>query len=93
MGMRVPGPPGAARLEVGDATHVWTEGGDLLFDDSVDHEAWNDSDEDRYVFFVEFVWPTTGIAGLCNVATQRMYRAAGRSIPRRAAELDLLLNG
>jgi len=92
LGMIVPGEPGAARLVVGETEHVWTEGAELLFDDSVEHEAWNESDGDRYIFFVEFIWPRSGPAGLVNRATQQVYRLAGRRLGARAAELDAMLN-
>ncbi|HYF45698.1 MAG TPA: aspartyl/asparaginyl beta-hydroxylase domain-containing protein, partial [Acidimicrobiales bacterium] len=39
LGIRVPGPPGACRFQVGDEVHEWAEGRSLLFDDSVEHEA------------------------------------------------------
>jgi aspartyl/asparaginyl beta-hydroxylase (cupin superfamily) len=57
LGLRVPGPPGAARIRVGAAMAHWREGEALVFDDTFDHEAWNDSDEARVVLFIDFVRP------------------------------------
>jgi beta-hydroxylase len=92
LGIRVPGPPGACRITVGDQTHEWAEGRSLLFDDSVQHEAWNDTDEDRYVLFVERPWAIGGLTGLVDRAAQGLLRLGAREVPQRAAELDLALN-
>lgn len=54
LGLRIPGP---CRLRVGDETAAWTEGRALVFDDTHEHEAWNDSDGERGVLFVDFLRP------------------------------------
>jgi aspartate beta-hydroxylase len=41
-------PPGC-RFRVGAETRGWQEGRCLVFDDTFEHEAWNDSARDRYV--------------------------------------------
>ena len=38
-------------------TAGWTEGHSLVFDDTYEHEAWNDTDETRVVLFVDVVRP------------------------------------
>jgi beta-hydroxylase len=93
VGVRVPGPPGACRIQVGEEVHVWREGGTLLFDDAVEHEAWNDSHEDRYVLFIQFTWPLPGLTGAVNRVVQRGFGLAARHIPARVADLDRVLNG
>jgi aspartyl/asparaginyl beta-hydroxylase (cupin superfamily) len=47
-------PPGCA-LRVGHEIRQWVEGEILLFDDSIEHEAWNRSSRDRVVLLFE-VW-------------------------------------
>jgi aspartyl/asparaginyl beta-hydroxylase (cupin superfamily) len=47
-------PPDCA-LRVGAETRAWIEGETLLFDDSIEHEAWNRSDVTRVVLLFE-VW-------------------------------------
>ncbi|HRG00712.1 MAG TPA: aspartyl/asparaginyl beta-hydroxylase domain-containing protein [Bacteroidia bacterium] len=44
-------------IRVGEETHTWKEGKMLIFDDSFDHEAWNDSDEDRFVLMLDIASP------------------------------------
>jgi aspartyl/asparaginyl beta-hydroxylase (cupin superfamily) len=47
--------PGRCRLRVGNEVREWKEGKALIFDDSVEHEAWNDSDSTRVVLLFE-IW-------------------------------------
>ena len=42
-------------FRVGAKTRDWTVGELMVFDDSVEHEAWNDSDQDRLVLIFD-VW-------------------------------------
>jgi ornithine lipid ester-linked acyl 2-hydroxylase len=53
------------RIRVGDDVVHWQEGKSILFDDSFEHEAWNDSDELRVVLFVDVVrplpWPLSAV--------------------------------
>jgi aspartyl/asparaginyl beta-hydroxylase (cupin superfamily) len=41
-------------IQVDQETRFWEEGKTLVFDDSFEHEAWNNSDEVRVVLFVDF---------------------------------------
>ena len=47
-------PPGC-ELRVGGETRAWREGEALAFDDTIEHEAWNPSDEPRAVLIFD-VW-------------------------------------
>jgi len=58
LGLKVPGPEGSCRIRVGNDIGYWKEGKSLIFDDSNEHEVWNDSDSDRVVIFVDFVRAT-----------------------------------
>lgn len=51
----VPGQPGQCRLRVGNETRAWVPGKCWAFDDSFDHEAWNDSDQTRVILLFD-VW-------------------------------------
>jgi aspartyl/asparaginyl beta-hydroxylase (cupin superfamily) len=55
-------PPGC-ELRVGDVTRSWEEGKCLLFDDTVDHEAWNRGDATRVVLLIDFLRPATDVSG------------------------------
>lgn len=47
--------PGNCRFRVGGETREWKMGEAMAFDDTIEHEAWNDSDELRAVLIVD-VW-------------------------------------
>lgn len=47
--------PGDCALRVGNEVRPWRMGESLVFDDSVEHEAWNDSDETRVILLYE-IW-------------------------------------
>lgn len=46
-------PENCGALRVGDQQRSWTEGECLIFDDSFEHEAWNQSDETRVVLILD----------------------------------------
>lgn len=49
--------PSDCCLRVGDAVKSWKEGKCLIFDDTVEHEAWNNSKEDRIILLLDFARP------------------------------------
>jgi aspartyl/asparaginyl beta-hydroxylase (cupin superfamily) len=54
LGLRVPGP---SRIRVGDETAYWAEGRSLVFDDTHEHEVWNECDDPRALLFLDFLRP------------------------------------
>lgn len=49
--------PALCGLRVGDEVRRWPEGRCLVFDDTVEHEAWNHGDHARVVVLLDFVRP------------------------------------
>ncbi len=47
-------PPGCG-FRVGSETREWRIGEGWVFDDTIEHEAWNDSDEPRYILICD-IW-------------------------------------
>ena len=47
--------PGKSELRVGNEMHEWAEGKVVVFDDTIEHEAWNHADEDRFVLLFD-IW-------------------------------------
>jgi aspartyl/asparaginyl beta-hydroxylase (cupin superfamily) len=47
--------PDGCGLRVGNETRCWKVGEALIFDDSIEHEAWNESREPRVVLLFD-VW-------------------------------------
>lgn len=52
--------PKHCSLRVGDETREWEKAKMLIFDDSFEHEAWNNSNEDRYVLMLDIANPKWG---------------------------------
>lgn len=48
-------PEGDLGLRSLDETRGWEEGGVFIFDDRLEHEAWNRTEEDRVVLLIDFV--------------------------------------
>lgn len=57
LGLVVPEPRESCRIRVADEIHAWQEGRVLIFDDTFNHEVWNDTDGWRVVLFVDFARP------------------------------------
>jgi beta-hydroxylase len=57
LGLIVPKDAPACRIRVGDDIRHWEEGKSLIFDDTFNHEVWNDTDETRVVLFVDVMRP------------------------------------
>lgn len=49
--------PQGCRIRVGNEQRSWSEGRSLVFDDSFEHEVWNESDARRIVFIARFYHP------------------------------------
>jgi beta-hydroxylase len=66
LGLRIPEPNAGCRIRVDSEIRHWQEGKSLIFDDTYEHEAWNDTDGVRVVLFVDFVRPLRFPASLLN---------------------------
>jgi hypothetical protein len=49
--------PGKCRFRVGNDVREWQEGRAWVFDDSINHEAWNDSDRTRVILLFDIARP------------------------------------
>jgi ornithine lipid ester-linked acyl 2-hydroxylase len=57
LGLIVPQEKESCRIRVGEDVRHWVEGGSMIFDDTYNHEVWNDTDETRVVLFVDVLRP------------------------------------
>lgn len=57
LGLLVPEPREKVRIRIGNDVYHWSEGKSLIFDDTYNHEVWNDTDGYRVVLFVDFARP------------------------------------
>lgn len=66
LGLIVPEPRERVRIRIADQTCFWEEGRSLIFDDTYNHEVWNDTDGFRAVLFVDFARPLVSPWGWIN---------------------------
>lgn len=57
LGVKIPGSTDQCGIRVGKDTRHWQNGKSLIFDDTHDHQAWNRSNGERVVLFVDFERP------------------------------------
>lgn len=64
----VPEARGICKIRVGNDFRTWEEEKSLVFDDSHEHEVWNDADAYRVVLLVDVVRPLAFPLSLVNRA-------------------------
>ncbi|WP_201298326.1 aspartyl/asparaginyl beta-hydroxylase domain-containing protein [Nocardia sp. CY41] len=88
LGLRIPEPGDGCRLRVDKDIRHWEEGSSLIFDDTYDHEAWNDTSHVRVVLFVDFVRPMRFPMNFLNRAILYVIKFTPFVTDARRRELD-----
>ena len=65
------------RIRVGDQDFHWEPGQVYMFDDTNEHEVWNDTEDERVVLFLQFERPMSGIGRVVS----RIFLSALRLTP------------
>jgi ornithine lipid ester-linked acyl 2-hydroxylase len=73
LGLIVPEPKEAVAIRIDGKVHHWEEGRALIFDDTYEHEARNESNHKRVVLFVDFERPLKFPARFVNRRLLRSY--------------------
>jgi aspartyl/asparaginyl beta-hydroxylase (cupin superfamily) len=66
LGLIVPRDAEACRIRVGEDIRHWQEGRSMIFDDTFNHEVWNDTEETRVVLFVDVLRPLPPLEAAIN---------------------------
>ena len=66
LGLIVPEPKEQCRIRVADSIAHWEEGRSMFFDDTFEHEVWNDTDGQRVVLFMDVMRPLRFPMSLIN---------------------------
>ena len=66
LGLIVPEPKEQCRIRVADTIAYWEEGKSMFFDDTFEHEVWNDTDGMRVVLFMDVLRPLRFPMSLIN---------------------------
>lgn len=72
LGLVVPSVDDRCGIRVHDQILRWRVGRSLVFDDTYEHEAWNETDGVRAVLFVDFERPLAGVARSLNRGFTRL---------------------
>lgn len=57
LALKVPTPPEQCMIQIGDQIRHWEDGKSLIFDDTVFHEVWNNTQDYRVVLFLDIARP------------------------------------
>ncbi|MGF1606304.1 MAG: aspartyl/asparaginyl beta-hydroxylase domain-containing protein [Rhodothalassiaceae bacterium] len=79
--------PQGCRIRVGQDIHTWREGQLIAFDDSFEHEAWNQGDTDRVVLIFETPHPDLSTDE--KRAIERVYEVFDHWVANRHAVLNM----
>ena len=81
---------GGCGIRVGGQTETWEEGVGMMFDDTYEHEAWNESDQTRVVLFLDIVRPMRFPFNVVNSAIIKIVGLSPsvRQIQKKQAEWD-----
>jgi beta-hydroxylase len=74
LGLIIPAERENCRMRVGDKTFVWREGEIVVFDDTFEHEVWNDTDEERVILLFDFDRPMGSLGRLLNDSFLRLLK-------------------
>ena len=66
LGLIIPKDAEKCRMRVGDTINVWRPGEIFVFDDTYDHEVWNDTGEERVILLFHFDRPMRWAGRLLN---------------------------
>lgn len=65
--------PDDCGIRVGNETRVWRRGECMVFDDTVEHEAWNHSSTSRIVLLFDFVKPGKTFDGAASEKARELF--------------------
>lgn len=57
LGLKVPEPAAKCRIRVADQVVYWKEGESIVFDDTYNHEVWNETNGERAILFLDVKRP------------------------------------
>jgi beta-hydroxylase len=74
LGLIVPKDREKCRMRVGEEICVWREGEVFVFDDTYEHEVWNDTNEERVILLFDFDRPMRPLGRLLNNSFLRLLK-------------------
>ena len=77
LGLIIPKDAEKCRIRVGDQIKVWHPGEIFVFDDTYEHEVWNETPEERVILLFDFDRPMRFWGRLVNASFHRPDEAHG----------------
>lgn len=77
LGLLVPEPREKCRIRVENESRHWKEGKSMMFDDTYDHEVWNDTEGLRVVLFMDVLRPMSFPASVINSGIINLIKHTG----------------
>jgi beta-hydroxylase len=74
LGLIIPREAEKCRIRVADKIQVWREGEIFVFDDTYDHEVWNDTAEERVILLFDFNRPMRFWGRLINLSFVKLLK-------------------
>jgi ornithine lipid ester-linked acyl 2-hydroxylase len=74
LGLIIPKDAEKCRMRVGETINVWHPGEIFVFDDTYNHEVWNDTDEERVILLFDFDRPMRFWGRLINSTFVRLLK-------------------
>ncbi len=74
LGLIIPREAEKCRMRVGDTVNVWRPGEIFVFDDTYEHEVWNDTKEERVILLFDFDRPMKFWGRLVNSSFVRLLK-------------------
>ena len=71
LGLIIPREAEKCHMRVGDTDNVWREGEIFVFDDTYEHEVWNDTEDERVILLFDFDRPMRWPGRMLNSAFVR----------------------
>ena len=71
LGLQIPTQHERCRIRVGSDVRPWRQGQSFIFDDTFNHEVWNETEEERVILLVDFLRPLPRALDLMNRAAVR----------------------
>lgn len=74
VGLIIPKEREKCRIRIADTITAWEAGGVFVFDDTYEHEVWNDTDEERVILLFDFDRPMKFWGRLLNQSVLKMMK-------------------
>tara|TARA_Y100001970_G_scaffold243723_1_gene309241 strand:+ start:1579 stop:2271 length:693 start_codon:yes stop_codon:yes gene_type:complete len=94
LGLSIPISSKECFMDIGDSRIYWEQGKVVVFDDTFEHEVWNNTDQERIVLLFDFDRPMKNIGRYIHDTSMKIFRqtAAYKQGVKSTIEIEKLFN-